>query len=178
MPELPAAAPCVGVCLIRRRSKRGTGKWTRVKGSGCHAHVLIAGAGPVGLWLAAELRLQGVEVAVVEGGRHRTDGRARSACRPARWTPSPPAASRSGSNAASPASSTSRQRYGCSQRPFDAAVVWLLRRGGRCSRCGIPAPSDLTPQGEPACGPPCRLQAGSTVTHRVRGAEHLDVGFL
>ncbi|MFI0227791.1 peptide deformylase [Streptomyces lydicus] len=26
--------------------------------------------------------------------------------------------------------------------------------------------------------PPCRLQAGSTVTHRVRGAEHLDVGFL
>ncbi|MER8058586.1 MULTISPECIES: FAD-dependent monooxygenase [unclassified Streptomyces] len=39
--------------------------------------VLIAGAGPVGLWLAAELRLHGVEVTVVER-RAAPDGRSRA----------------------------------------------------------------------------------------------------
>ncbi|MFD8756268.1 FAD-dependent monooxygenase [Kitasatospora sp. NPDC059577] len=39
--------------------------------------VLIAGAGPVGLWLAAELRLHGVEVTVVER-RPAPDGRSRA----------------------------------------------------------------------------------------------------
>ncbi len=39
--------------------------------------MLIAGAGPVGLWLAAELRLHGVEVTVVER-RAAPDGRSRA----------------------------------------------------------------------------------------------------
>ncbi|MEU9077908.1 FAD-dependent monooxygenase [Kitasatospora sp. NPDC048538] len=39
--------------------------------------VLVAGAGPVGLWLAAELRLHGVEVTVVER-RTAPDGRSRA----------------------------------------------------------------------------------------------------
>ncbi|MEW1914039.1 FAD-dependent monooxygenase [Kitasatospora sp. NPDC085895] len=39
--------------------------------------VLIAGAGPVGLWLAAESRLHGVEVTVVER-RTAPDGRSRA----------------------------------------------------------------------------------------------------
>ena len=41
------------------------------------AEVVIVGAGPVGLWLASELHLQGISVSIVEKKRE-PDGRSRA----------------------------------------------------------------------------------------------------